>query len=555
MMGHDILFDWENGRVGIAESSCEYLPDMVPESEVVNVSGLGRDCAIGNLGVSQQCADSIDLAQCQIDNMTDIVQGFERWSVVTLDPNTPGGKPCEAALLECFFRPNEVYVNPVVYCEPDGLCHYERPCQMTCEEAKAAKAQDLIPEKEDDDFYAFNPCGEPLWGSCEFSCQQTKIITTRMSDGVCHEDEQLRETRACHIDACGRSDPCRVPFLVHAVLGFQKANADFWSNEAHDEFSDAFAKALNKNKQQGDELIGPGDVKVLSTSTWFQGDDPSGPPIGMKVTVEVSIYNDKAWLPPDYVYDPITEEEAEVLSESPTASTSSAKDAMQHIVDNVKSVWKDWTKPMALCEESDVLALSRDALDVHLELGREQFLLDMILILARGYAQHAQHSHGTPFAPLFRDTENGEQSKVISSWTIKSEIDGGTLHDHPVPALRGIKKGTFIAYLSNVPFMIVVLSLCLFVCCCGCSCGSRWAVRSRESKQLSHLLRIVEMRREEQEKGEYAQVGANCNGFSEGFDDSEDEQEMDFAQDGEFRDEPLDAEGGDLELAQISTYG
>ena len=65
-------------------------------------------------------------------------------------------------------------------------------------------------------------CLNYCWGSCMSSCEQSKITTELRVDGECHVANT--ETRKCHIDACGRSDPCRVPFVVHSILFFAKTN-------------------------------------------------------------------------------------------------------------------------------------------------------------------------------------------------------------------------------------------------------------------------------------------------------------------------------------------
>lgn len=61
-------------------------------------------------------------------------------------------------------------------------------------------------------------CGVETWSACGYTCTQTKIESVLMNDGKCHEEKSLETTRPCHVQACGRSDPCRVRFVVHTIM-------------------------------------------------------------------------------------------------------------------------------------------------------------------------------------------------------------------------------------------------------------------------------------------------------------------------------------------------
>jgi len=60
MQGHNVLFDWENKRVGFAESSCEFQEEhlAVTEEGVISV-----DCNLGAPSLSVSCSDSVDLSR------------------------------------------------------------------------------------------------------------------------------------------------------------------------------------------------------------------------------------------------------------------------------------------------------------------------------------------------------------------------------------------------------------------------------------------------------------------------------------------------------------
>ena len=436
MMGHDILFDWENGRVGFAESSCEYYADLAEVGEggeVEDEAGVEADCILGVPSLSQECMDSVDTSVCRGDGTTKVT-GKEKWTMVVESPGTKEGISCEEIILrdyaEDIHEEHEHPLPPIAFCDGNGLCFKERVCQMTCADIMDKEKGDVSPEipgggdndddNTDDDFFSgFQPCGDNLWGACEPTCKQEKIVSVLMTDGICHEDKKLRKRRPCHIDACGRSDPCRVPFVVHAVLGFRGANAQFWSKTAEDEFMEAFSLAIDFNNEKGDELVGPGDVKVLMASPWFENDDPTRRALGMKMVIEISVYNPNARLPRGYHYDPITEEEAEAFEVSATSHEPNAADAVFNIIDNVENVWKEWTRPLSTCEESDIEPLGKSALDIHVELERPLFMNELLSLQKQinGVSKYA-----SPFAPIFRDMAFAEDSKVLTSWTIKTEI-------------------------------------------------------------------------------------------------------------------------------------
>lgn len=541
MMGHDILFDWENGRVGFAESSCEYAADIAgdfsTDGEVMDEGGVENDCVLGVPSLSMECADSVDMSLCQGDGVTKVT-GKEKWTLVVESPGTAKGVSCEEIILRDYAEDeHEEHVHPsppIAFCDGNGLCFKERECEMTCAEAieDIKEEADLVPadmsggdeddDSTDDDFFAeFQPCGDNLWGSCEASCMQEKIVSVLMSDGICHEDKKMRKRRPCHVDACGRSDPCRVPFVVHAVLGFRGANPQFWSRTSQDEFIDAFSLAVDFNSEDGDELIGPGDVKVLSALPWFDNDDPNRKPLGLKMIVEISVYNENAKLPRGFTYDPITEEKAEVFEVNATAHTPNSMDAAFNIIDNVKHVWDEWTRPLATCEASDIQPLGKNALDIHVELERPKFMTELLSLLRQ---LNEVSKYASPFAPIFRNMAFAEDSKVLTSWTIKTEIDGGTLHEHPISSLKGMNGTSIVQYITNGPFLILVVGLLFFVCCCGMCFGARCcAGRGHNNKQIAALLDELERRKKEKSRGKYSQVGLNGHASDDEYPDYEED--------------------------------
>lgn len=66
MIGHDVLFDWEHGRVGFAKSTCEY-PDEVEKAatEEAAVEPASKNCVLSEETLSTTCIESLDLEDCE----------------------------------------------------------------------------------------------------------------------------------------------------------------------------------------------------------------------------------------------------------------------------------------------------------------------------------------------------------------------------------------------------------------------------------------------------------------------------------------------------------
>jgi hypothetical protein len=69
MQGHNVVFDWQNGQVGFAESTCEYREeDAFPETvKELNKNRIKDDCTLGVASLRHSCVDSLDLESCRSD--------------------------------------------------------------------------------------------------------------------------------------------------------------------------------------------------------------------------------------------------------------------------------------------------------------------------------------------------------------------------------------------------------------------------------------------------------------------------------------------------------
>ena len=66
MIGHNVLFDWENGRVGFAKSTCDYRDEKEEPTALAVVEEKASDnCVVAEAALSQTCRESLDLNQCQ----------------------------------------------------------------------------------------------------------------------------------------------------------------------------------------------------------------------------------------------------------------------------------------------------------------------------------------------------------------------------------------------------------------------------------------------------------------------------------------------------------
>jgi hypothetical protein len=62
MQGHNVVFDWENGRIGFAESSCTY--DRKDSPQEADEGRYSNDCNLGTAILSQACIDTVDAQLC-----------------------------------------------------------------------------------------------------------------------------------------------------------------------------------------------------------------------------------------------------------------------------------------------------------------------------------------------------------------------------------------------------------------------------------------------------------------------------------------------------------
>ena len=529
MMNHDVLFDWENMRLGIAESNCDYdelvegvevLLDETEDTATVDVSdGVSKDCVLGEVNVELSCIETVDTSSCNKVDQEHELAGITKITILVEEEGFGDGKTCVTAAKEKTIL-MDLRKNARTDCN-DGFCTIKSICSMTCKDAlgidtapetkpvtktnNTGTDSDTNPGTDESNEHVKKACPDEGWGGCQHSCEQSKITAELRQDGECHVGKI--ESRSCHIDNCGRSDPCRVPFLVHAILLFAGVDASEWTKADEDFLVETFASAVNIDRESGDELFGPGDIKITSVNKWSADKDEfySGDiKTGMKAVLEVSIYNEKTILPSQ--------------DKNGTKTVLDKGKDMIHVITGTEHT---------VCKDSDIYPLSKTALDVHVELGKAKFMRMVI--------QNMRDDDGrdflgeSVFAPLRDEGESVERSKVLTSWTIKSEVSGGFFNDG---TFEGFNKGTG----SNTLLFIGASFLFFGICYCGVFFGTFFTKRSFRMEQAKNaLIKSIQEKRQHRDRGEYAQVDSNQGevemGNLESFDDHpiiEDIEELDF---------------------------
>jgi hypothetical protein len=470
MQGHNVLFDWQNGRVGFAESSCTYDKKNSPKSVIDD--RYPTDCALSNPILTQSCVQNVDHRMCT-NNPTNIaLLGREVWTAIVLSPGNDAGISCVNAANGITAEAatgsinNDVFEDPVVRCDGTGVCVEERPCQLTCSQLE--KARKVRPEKPQE--YAKKKvgeqleCGEAYWSACDYGCVQTKIETKLYTDGVCHQISV--ESRPCHIGACARTDPCRVPFIVHAVLGFRKGQVLKWNQNAKEILVATLTGTIDKVLQSQNETMTftEGDVHIVSALDWYledyQEDDDNmrtsrldGDQVddeteskewGVKVVIEISIYN------------PIA-----VVGRASAIENMEQKDAvdplgsiLQNITDRVRGTK---THNQKLCHHDELYKLAKRALVTKRAFLNESFM--MLLIRKIQNETKGDVKLAAPFGPISALGYNISQSRLLSSWTIRTGLEDDINYYGPPKPL----SSSVLVIVQNIAiFCTVFLGAILF---------------------------------------------------------------------------------------------
>ena len=348
MQGHNVVFDWENGRVGFAESSCDYED----EHSAINVRGVdgtkrfGNDCSLDEPVLTQTCVQSVDVKSCGADIGQNLF-GMEIWTRTVETFGSDSGMSChDVVLLDTHHEGDSP---PQVACS-DGLCAEYRPCRILCTEVFAAKA--VVEEYK-------GPLCPSLWSACDETCHQSFVRAKQKSDGRCHESN--RTPRECHTGICGKDDPCRVPYLVHAILGFRGANKDLWTADVSEMLARSVVESVGRAGQMETIPFSVGDVNIEMVSPWqarTETGDPTTGDIGLKVVLQISFYNANAKL--------IGQAEEQTEAEDSNKQDNKGPRRLPNLSKNSAEIQQFFrrSKTKSTCVESDLSPLANNALAV-----------------------------------------------------------------------------------------------------------------------------------------------------------------------------------------------
>jgi len=278
MRGHDISFEWGNGRVGFSESDCnfEHLND---DNDGDNLDEDSVDCVLSDAVISSLCADSIDDTDKNVctEKPDSDISGYEVITAEILEDGNKNGDSCD----DIFGKKFHHDMLGSTQCS-NGVCLQKRTCSLNCKDlnddgSNGSNSTAPVTPVEN--------CGINIWGVCQSSCTQTKIESSiNPDDGKCYEQKKF--TRPCHIGDCMEAHPCHVPFKVHAIIGIEGGDKSRWSKSVEQEFVTVFADVLKGQNTK----VEAGDIQILMTSIWKPS--TSNGVAGLKIISEISIFDE-----------------------------------------------------------------------------------------------------------------------------------------------------------------------------------------------------------------------------------------------------------------------
>lgn len=465
MQGHNVLFDWENGRVGFAESTCTYDKKNVPE--VARDDGFSTDCMVSEPILSTSCIETVDQRICKNNPTNLALLGTETWTALVENPGTNAGACVDSTKIVKSRKEKVILDDPVVECHGNGMCTEDRPCQLTC--AQAAKAAEIVPLPANSEDSQQLPCGDSYWSSCDYNCIQSRLVSVAYTDGICHEVSRI--TRPCHIGACARSDPCMVPFIVHAVFGFADATVDKWTLASEDIFATALTNAMRDVSSENH--FGVGDVNILLVLPWNREDDSPDSGIeeiteknatGMKVVLEISVFNPLARVN-DLSTAAVGGDLVNTKPETPMTSV------LRNFTDRLTG-----RQIKTTCNQDDLYALAKKALRLRKDVLHNPKMIRAIIDELKKLHSGGVDMKDSPFSPIFRGETTGK-NHLLLAWTIRTEVDDEINYFGPKKPLWHRILSLFQKILSLVLLLASLITFRnLLVVCCDMDCGQgiRW---------------------------------------------------------------------------------
>mmetsp|Transcript_5572 Transcript_5572/g.9206 ORF Transcript_5572/g.9206 Transcript_5572/m.9206 type:complete len:898 (-) Transcript_5572:47-2740(-) len=434
MQGHNVVFDWENGRVGFAESTCdfedEHSVDKLQEPTTAGTTAVkrfGNDCMLGKYILTKACVQAVDAKLCEKDDTVSgqttqqqqqVLTGTEVWTRSVLTFGSDSGMSCaDTVLLD---TPHQGNSPPNVVCL-GGVCSEYRPCQIACKDISTTAA--IINHSTTTTTTADTIKCPSQWSACDETCEQTAIDSIQKYDGVCYESS--RTVRECHTGACGKDDPCRVPYMVHAILGFQGGKKELWTRDASEMLARSIVESVKRVGLMETVPFSVGDVNIL-TAKPLQGETETGDltddVVGLKVVLQISFYNTKAKL--------VSALEEQLNTEGGQLKTQeNGQRRLPKKPADIQQLFRR-SKPKSTCVESDLFPLASNALAVHGAMKKDDYMRTLVGEMKKEEGGD-QNFEKSPFSALYNQNELVTQSRVLSAWTVRTEVDEG----------RGSRKG------------------------------------------------------------------------------------------------------------------
>jgi hypothetical protein len=273
------------------------------------------------------------------------------------------------------------------------------------------------------------------------------------TDGECHE--VTRTSRPCHKDSCGRNDPCRVPFITHSIYVFRGVTPSKWTPWEEDIFSEALTRSFHVLAQKDQVLFRAGDVKVVLVRPWLASDDietvssidnegVEDEGLGAKVVVQISIHN------------PNIETQAKNEAKPEKSETSIVGEMVKNITDALRSN----QAPASRCRDNDLFMLAKNARLIAYGIPElPNFMEQLILEILTVETERGPQQRESAFAPLRQSEYNAWQSRLVSSWTIRTDVDDEINYYGPPEPLFF----TILRYVHRIALVTFCFSLFVFV--------------------------------------------------------------------------------------------
>lgn len=468
MQGHNVLFDWQNGRIGFAESSCAFDKKEAPG--VSEDSGFATDCQVGDPILSKACIETVDRRMCKLNPTSIALLGKESWTAVVESPGNDAGVSCLEASMSVGMKRNE-FEDPIVTCAGHGVCEEERPCQLTC--AQTLKAAEIRPLLRNGIHVT---CSDSGWSACDYGCGQTKIDSVMFTDGFCRE--MSRSKRPCHIGACARSDPCRVPFIVHVVFAFRGGSIEHWSRDADEILANALVNAVGI--YVAEQMIKVGDVHVVTAFPWYQdqdeydaqdfggklkrdyGDEYNGTKLGVKVVIEISMFN------------PLADTRGKT---APLDDLSDGTDdPLTRTLRNMTDRWRGGNRRV-VCKHDELYSLAKLALKTTSIIRRENFTLSLMDEVKFAGDQADMLAFGPVNSAAYEASEN----RILALWTYRTGIGDEEVNFFGPQKPFAMKVVTI---LQNLVVLCLLFFAVMVLWSCIVTVSESVASRSRHARSL-----------------------------------------------------------------------